>query len=462
MMNIPKVIDLVVNNDLCIGCGLCTYKCSNDTLKMNWSENGLLVPTQINDCLNDGDCLTVCPFNPFPDEKVKTENELSDIFLSETTQKSKEIGRFNAIYTGYSKKYRLTSSSGGIGTYILDELLKNNIVDNVFSVKEGGENSFYQYSISSNRQELLKTSKTRYFPVTLSNVFAEIDKIDGRVAIVGVGCFIKAIRLAQESDHSLKIKIPFLVGIICGGVKSSFFTEYLAESSGIKVNSITKPEYRIKNHESTAGDYSFGCKDKKTDKKSEIRMKTVGDMWGTGMFKANACDFCDDVTTELADISLGDAWMSPYMFDGKGTNVIVSRSNTSEKLINNGIEKGELFIENLDKEKFIFSQKGSFNHRQLGLPYRIKKAQINKLLVPPKRVENTRTSIDLKLVQFFRMKVRAKSFKAWKKSKNAVQFNQEMSLILFVLKKVTKINHYKRTILSKDFIKAIKRKLKNY
>ena len=107
MMNIPKVIDLVVNNDLCIGCGLCTYKCSNDTLKMNWSENGLLVPTQINDCLNDGDCLTVCPFNPFPDEKVKTENELSDIFLSETTQKSKEIGRFNAIYTGYSKKYRL-------------------------------------------------------------------------------------------------------------------------------------------------------------------------------------------------------------------------------------------------------------------------------------------------------------------------------------------------------------------
>ena len=190
-------------------------------------------------------------------------------------------------------------------------------------------------------------------------------------------------------------------------------------------------------------------------------MKTVGDMWGTGMFKANACDFCDDVTTELADISLGDAWMSPYMFDGKGTNVIVSRSNTSEKLINNGIEKGELFIENLNKEKFIFSQKGSFNHRQLGLPYRIKKAQINKLLVPPKRVEITRTSIDLKLVQFFRMKVRAKSFEAWKKSKNAAQFNQEMSLILFILKKVTKINHYKRTILSKDFIKAIKRKFNN-
>ena len=135
-----------------------------------------------------------------------------------------------------------------------------------------------------------------------------------------------------------------------------------------------------------------------------------------------------------------------------------NKAETSEEGTNNVDPK--LVKENLNKEKFIFSQKGSFNHRQLGLPYRIKKAQTNKLLVPPKRVEITRTSIDLKLVQFFRMKVRAKSFKAWKKSKNAVQFNKEMSLILFVLKKVTKINHYKRTILSKDFLKAIKRKLR--
>jgi coenzyme F420 hydrogenase subunit beta len=30
-------------------------------------------------------------------------------------------------------------------------------------------------------------------------------------------------------------------------------------------------------------------------------------MCASGLFKANACDYCDDVTTELVDISLGDA-----------------------------------------------------------------------------------------------------------------------------------------------------------
>lgn len=51
-------------------------------------------------------------------------------------------------------------------------------------------------------------------------------------------------------------------------------------------------------------------------------MRNLGDMWGTGLFKLNACDFYDDVTTELADISLGDAWLKPYDSDGAGNNII--------------------------------------------------------------------------------------------------------------------------------------------
>ncbi len=42
-------------------------------------------------------------------------------------------------------------------------------------------------------------------------------------------------------------------------------------------------------------------------------------MWGGGLFKANAYDFCDYVTTELADISLDDARLPRYNQDGKDT-----------------------------------------------------------------------------------------------------------------------------------------------
>ena len=31
--------------------------------------------------------------------------------------------------------------------------------------------------------------------------------------------------------------------------------------------------------------------------------------WGMGIFKLGACDYCDDIVGETADISFGDAWL---------------------------------------------------------------------------------------------------------------------------------------------------------
>lgn len=446
-MNIPKVIDTVVNNDLCIGCGLCVYACPSKALKMEWNEYGFLIPTLSGTCDLNGDCLQVCPFNPFPEKEVRTENELGDIYLTTAPSHHPQIGKYNAIYAGHSNEFRLTSSSGGIGTYIFTKLLSNGIVDHVFSVKESTKpGSHYEYAVSSSKEDLLQASKTRYFPVTLSEVMSKIKSLDGRIAIVGVACFIKAIRLAQYKELTLKAKIPFLVGIICGGVKSKSFAEYLASKAGIEKQNMQTPQFRIKDYESTAGDYSYGCIDKSINQQKTIKMRTVGDMWGTGLFKANACDFCDDVTTELADISLGDAWLPPYNKDGKGTNVIVARSTVADKLIQDGIKNGELTLETLPLERFLASQQGSFNHRHTGLSVRIKQAKKKNQPVPPKRFGDAKVTIDFKVVQKLRMKVRQKSLDVWKENPDANYFDDEMKKYLKQLKLATKVYHYRRAI----------------
>ncbi|WP_417371871.1 Coenzyme F420 hydrogenase/dehydrogenase, beta subunit C-terminal domain [Gelidibacter japonicus] len=446
-MNTPKVIDLVVNNDLCIGCGLCVYACPSQALDMKWNDYGFLVPELTGTCELDGACLDVCPFNPIPLKEVETEFELADLFLNDTQKKHPKIGKYSAIYAGYADEFRLSSSSGGMGTYIFTELLVNGIVDYVFSVKESEKAGVhYEYSISRSKEELLKASKTRYFPVTLDRVLSEIQSLDGKVAIVGVACFIKAIRLAQYREPQLKDKIPFLVGIICGGVKSRFFTEYLSSKVDVEKQNIEHPNFRIKDYESTASDYSYGCKDKATDEEKTIKMRSVGDMWGTGLFKANACDFCDDVTTELADISLGDAWLHPYVRDGKGTNVVVTRSEIADELIQNGIKKGDLTLENLSLEAFLASQQGSFNHRHTGLSVRIKEAKKRNQPVPPKRFGNEKVTMYFKIVQKLRMKVRRKSLVVWKKNSNAKPFDSEMKSFLNPLKVITKVNHLRRRL----------------
>jgi coenzyme F420-reducing hydrogenase beta subunit len=441
-MNIPQVIDTVVQNDLCIGCGLCVYACHSKALEMEWNEYGFLIPKLSGACNCNGDCLKVCPFNPFPEKEVRTEDELSDLFLTHTFKHHPKVGKYNAIYAGYANEFRLSSSSGGMGTYIFTQLLSNGIVDHVFSVKESQKpGSHYEYAISNSKDELLQASKTRYFPVTLDEVMSELKSLDGKVAIVGVACFIKAIRMAQHKEPELKVKIPFLVGIICGGVKSRFFTEYLASKMGVEKQNIQNPRFRIKDYQSTAGDYSYGCKDKASNQEKTIKMRTVGDMWGTGLFKANACDFCDDVTTELADISLGDAWLQPYSKDGKGTNVVVTRSEIADSIIQKGIKKGDLTIEELPLERFLVSQQGSFHHRHTGLSVRIKEAKKKKQLVPPKRFGSEKVTIDFKIVQKLRMKARRKSLEIWEANPNAEGFDLEMKEFLKQLKLATKVYH---------------------
>lgn len=443
MNNIPKVIERVVNNDLCIGCGICVYKCSSNALEMGWNENGFLVPVILDNCDSNGDCLTVCPFNPYPEDTIKSEDDLAEMFLPNTEHTHKKIGKYNGIYAGYSNEFRLSSSSGGMATYICAELLDKKIVHHVFSIKEGSKpGRHYEYAISSSKSDLLVASKTRYFPVTLSSVLSEINNLEGKVAIVGIACFIKAIRLAQHSEPKLKEKISFLIGIICGGVKSRFFTEYLASKMDIKAKNIRKPQFRKKDITSTASDYSFSCSDNNEEK--SIKMRSVGDMWGTGLFKANACDFCDDVTTELADISLGDAWLHPYDKDGRGSNVVVTRSLLAESLIKKGIKNKDLVVDLLPKENFLASQQGSFNHRHTGLPARIQFAKKNNKLIPPKRYEKEKITFDFKIVQKQRMKIRTKSLDVWGKNPDANSFDRIMVNSLSKLRFFTKVYHQRK------------------
>lgn len=431
-MGVVSIKDIVTNN-FCTGCGACI---SASDSSMVWIDEGFLVPDITQDFADDAEKL--CPFNPAPEPAVQDEDQLAKLFLKETKNYEKRIGRFENIYVGFAEAFRESSSSGGIATYLFEQLLKNKIADHLFIVKE--INGTYQYQWFDSVESIRKISKTRYIPLTMENLFKEIHNKEGKVAISGVACFMKAIRLKQYYDEDFKNKISFTIGIICGGLKSRFFTDYLANKSGIE-GRYSKQEYRIKDPASTASDYSFGAF---SDDQSfhQIKMRTVGDMWGTGLFKSNACDFCDDVTTELADISLGDAWLSPYNKDGKGTSVVVTRSLLADKLMNAGIDTKELNCTELAVGSFLKSQEGSFKHRQLGMRYRLNLIKKKSRFVPFKRAKFFQDiPFEYGNVQRLRMKLRAASLEAWKNTKNAEAFEKEIAPVKNQLIQSTRFYH---------------------
>lgn len=428
-------INSIVANNLCTGCGVCISEDKSHQAKMVWNNEGFLVPSLGQNSTQDK-MIKVCPFAL----QQKNEDELGLMFLQQPeNQYHDKIGYYYELYAGYSKEFRETSSSGGIATYIFKTLLENKLVDNLFIVKE--VDGQYAYQFFSNVKEITQISKTRYTPVTLEKLFQEISEIDGTVAVSGVACFVKAIRLKQIYNPELKEKIKFVVGIICGGLKSKYYTDYLAQEAGCQ-SEYSHAQYRVKNEQSYALDYKFSCEEKSNKRIHMVEMRSLGDMWGTGLFKSNACDFCDDVVTELADISLGDAWIDPYDKSGLGNSIIITRTKTAQTLIKNGLKQKNLTLDKITEEKILLSQGGSFNHRHKGMLYRIIKANKSMQIAPKKRDKHLeKQGIFFNFVQNSRLKTRQKSLDIWVENGNNIAFKAEMKPYLDNLKFFTLLNH---------------------
>jgi len=410
-------------NVLCSGCGVCVSE-AEGTLAMGWTHDGFLVPHATADKV-PAQAIRVCPFNPDPDKAVKDEDVLAEQFLADASQYNPKAGRYFGSYIGYSKEFRPTSSSGGVATFVFSKLLQQKHVDHLFIV-QNDDAGRYKYRLFSDVDSISQISKTRYYPVTMDELFSIINDTPGKVAVSGVACFIKALRLKQHYHPELEARIPFLVGIICGGLKSRRYTDFLADSAGID-GEYVNPEYRVKNPKSSAIDYSFAAHDHE-QKRHQMRMGQVGDMWGTGLFKSKACDYCTDVLTELADISVGDAWLPEYRPDGMGNSIVVTRSQLADAIIREGIASGELAIDEAPIDKIIASQGGGYRHKQDTVRFRsFMGRRFYKIPVPAVRARMLRgNSPPAALVQILRERARARSIRVWDETGDSGAFMKRM------------------------------------
>ena len=59
----------------CTGCSLCANVCGHNAIRMEWSEEGFLVPqVNIDNCINCGACVKACPAQPEHLAKLRAEH----------------------------------------------------------------------------------------------------------------------------------------------------------------------------------------------------------------------------------------------------------------------------------------------------------------------------------------------------------------------------------------------------
>lgn len=388
-MTSKEFFNNIVKNEYCVGCGVCGHGLQ-DKIKFDLIEKNHYLPA-ISDKSTTKDrnklyenIKKYCPYST----KSLNEDQISKIiFKKESLKKDPYIGSYKNIYLGHSDNRKLSSSGGGVYEY-LSLLLKKNLVEAILHVRPVKNSDIkFDYLFSENLKELSLGRGSFYYPVTLGNKINEIYKYKS-IAIVGLPCFIKSINNLILHKPELSKIIKYKVGIVCGHLKTSQFTDFLNwQINKKKLDTVDTVNYRFKySGINKANNYAV-----KISNNGQHRFKKNNDLfgfdWGYGLFKLKGCDFCDDIFAETADIVFGDAWLDRYLDDGLGTNIVVTRTNSAERIMK--------IIQKKDKNKYVKgktddahnSQMAGIKHRKIGIHHRIKYQKL-KSWVPKKRSLN--------------------------------------------------------------------------
>jgi len=193
------LIENSINSRLCCNCGVCVGVCPTNaiTIKRN------AISVDVDKCSDCGMCVKCCPANGYELSDLTLE-DIKDIPMYSAATKDKDISDY--------------ASSGGFVTQALLTLLAIGDITEAAVVVTGdnlNERSA-KYIVTSDSAEILRARRSKYTQATIGEVIKYIKNHEGRYAIVGLPCQLYGITQAINSNATLKKRIIYKLGLVCG------------------------------------------------------------------------------------------------------------------------------------------------------------------------------------------------------------------------------------------------------
>ncbi|GGG81282.1 Coenzyme F420 hydrogenase/dehydrogenase, beta subunit C-terminal domain [Corynebacterium pelargi] len=388
-LTLPFTVKNVLDRDMCIGCGGCAF--ANPTqVSMGLDGDGQYRPTMPQKAQDPAD--TVCPFSDASTgiDALSTKLFGTDLPHDDVLGFHRSVAACKVNDDGY----RFGSSSGGMVSFVAAELLRRGEVDGVIHAKNQHQGQLIAYGVSDSLEEFTAHRKSAYYPVEFSQALAQAREQGGRYAFIGIPCHIQALRLLQEQQPDLQELVPFTLGLVCGHMKTTGFAEFLSWQLGVPPRDVAAIDFRVKATEGSANRYATAVRSKDGKLKSRKTFELIGTNWGHGFFQPNACNFCDDIFAETADIVFGDAWLPQFTSDPLGHNVVVVRSPLIQQIVDEATQSGAISTTPLEAAEAVQSQAGNVRHRRRGLEVRLADDVAQGLPVPQRRVQPSYEHVD--------------------------------------------------------------------
>ena len=329
----------IVEQGLCIGCGLCQSVAGPDVVRVVPAESGYQYPVVVGDLEHAvvDTIYDVCP-------GTRVDGPTNESAVNSNTDNV--WGRWSRMVRAWASdpEVRFEGSTGGVLTALGQYLLRSERVDFVLHVKPSStEPTYGEPALSFTEADVFDSGGSRYGPTApLLNITDVLDR-GQQFAVIAKPCDIGALRNWARHDSRVDELVRYWLTMVCGGYGPPAFTDEFLGRIGIERRELTAFRYRGR-----------GCPGPTRAETAErVEERHYLDFWGDDESQWSLpwrCKICPDGIGESADIAAADTWLggSPTRegsVDDPGTNAIIARTAAGRELLDAAERDGAITIE---------------------------------------------------------------------------------------------------------------------
>ncbi|MFX1521124.1 MAG: Coenzyme F420 hydrogenase/dehydrogenase, beta subunit C-terminal domain, partial [Promethearchaeota archaeon] len=320
---VGQSVQCILDLRLCTFCGECSSICPVNALSI--SDDGPVLDENV--CIHCSLCFENCPRTFLPIGLLK--GYILGNVIKQDFFKEEPIGPYKKCVMAQctDDAIKAVKQDGGVVTSLVAYLLEKGEIDGAIVVGLEADPWKPQPQIVRNVTELLKCAGTKYAMSPNLSILDTVRKSEcEKICVVGTPCMLQALRKYQvyygETFKDIFGEIVAIFGLFC---MESFPYEGLkkiAEKGGVQLSDVKKTDIN-------KGKFFFH---RSEGDPIELPIADVAE------FAREACHYCVDLTSELADISVGSIGA------GSGWSTTIVRTNIGEKLFENAVKEGYLRI----------------------------------------------------------------------------------------------------------------------
>jgi coenzyme F420 hydrogenase subunit beta len=326
----------IVENGLCIGCGLCRSIAGPDQVELVMTPEGRERPVARRELGEPvlAKINAVCPGTRIdgPDPAVQSDDAGSDTIWGSAARLSIGYASDPAV--------RFRGSTGGVLTALGQFLLASGRVKFILHVAASRSAPMRsERRLSFDSASVLEGAGSRYGPAAPLMDFCEILERGEPFALIAKPCDITAARSFARIDHRAERQMRYALTLVCGGASDLAKSEEVLERFGVSEEELALFRYR------GFGNPGPTRLETKDGRAFELTYQQLWEDEAKWMIQPR-CKICPDAIGQSADIAASDVWPGGGPTgDDDGFNGVIVRTRRGLELYEAAVAAGVLTIE---------------------------------------------------------------------------------------------------------------------